>query len=169
ADGTFEPNKSISRAEVAAVFYRVLGFYDPAESPDENPYSDVPKDEWYAGYIQKMKDMKLVSDKVSTYGPETFPTKAEFLKFAMNIYKLAVPDEVEEIKALEEDLTNIKFNDVSAEAWYAPDVAAASAKGFITGTECKKGTCLYANGTITRAKAAKMLYKMFANLLGVAE
>jgi hypothetical protein len=114
-----------------------------------------------------MKDMKFVSDKVSSYVPEMYANKAEFLRFAMNVYKLLITEEERaEIKILEET-AGVTFSDVSADAWYAKDVAVASAKGFITGTECRKGTCFYANATITRGNAAEILYYMFGEILGV--
>ena len=171
ADGTFEANKAMNRAEVATVFYRVLGLVEPPASPKADPYSDVSKNQWYAGYVQKMKDMKFLSNKVNTYGPEVFTTKAEFLRFAMNVYILLVPQEIAEIKALGQDKSNIKFDDVSIDAWYASDVAAAGAKGFLEdmGTECKQGTCFLANETITRGNATGILYNMFGKILGVAE
>jgi|GEM_PF-1863554 len=170
ADGTFAVNKAINRAEVAAVFSRVLGYFYPSK-PEVDPYTDVSKDAWYAGYIQKMKDLKFISDKASTYGPEVYASKVEFLKFAMNVYKLLSPTEVPDLKTLEQDSTNIKFGDVSATAWYAPDVAAASAKGFLDGmgTVCDKGNCFYANATITRGSATEILYNMFNKILGVTQ
>lgn len=167
-DGTFQPDVSIKRSEVATVFYRILGLPEPPETPIVAPYSDVPRDSWEAGYVQEMKDMKFLSDRMSTFGPDTYATKAEFLRFAMNIYKLlATESERATIKTLEENTATMAFGDVSADSWYAGDIAAASAKGFIGGTECRKGTCFFASGTITRANVAEILYNMFGEMLGV--
>lgn len=48
-DGTFRPDKTITRAEVVAVINRVCGAYDSAEILNKNKrlsFSDVPKDHW---------------------------------------------------------------------------------------------------------------------------
>ncbi|MFA6305609.1 MAG: S-layer homology domain-containing protein [Candidatus Gracilibacteria bacterium] len=164
-DGTFDTSRSINRAEVAAVFCRILGI-EPAQ-PEEDPYMDVPKDRWDAAYVQEMKNRKFISNTATTYGPETYISKVEFLKFATNILKLVDRDFRAEAKTLAESIQTMPFGDVSSETKYASDIAVASEKGFITGTECRKGECFYANGTITRGNAAKILYNMFGEFLGV--
>ena len=49
ADGTFDPNRTVTRAEFVAMLVRALGL---AEKPQLSSYSDVgPNEVWYAGAI----------------------------------------------------------------------------------------------------------------------
>ncbi len=47
-DGTFKPDNTITRAEVAAIIVRAL---DLDEQKGTTPFTDVPADHWAAGYI----------------------------------------------------------------------------------------------------------------------
>ncbi|MGE7827521.1 S-layer homology domain-containing protein [Paenibacillus sp. NPDC093718] len=49
AEGTFDPNRTVTRAEFVAMLVRALGL---AEKPQLSSYSDVwPKEVWYAGAV----------------------------------------------------------------------------------------------------------------------
>ncbi|MBP3284403.1 MAG: S-layer homology domain-containing protein [Clostridia bacterium] len=52
-DGTFRPETTITRAELATVITFVLGLQDAAElsKTTPSPFSDVKVNEWYTGYI----------------------------------------------------------------------------------------------------------------------
>lgn len=52
-DGSFKPENTITRAELATVITFVLGLQDAAELAKESPtrFSDVNAGEWYTGYI----------------------------------------------------------------------------------------------------------------------
>lgn len=52
-DGSFKPENTITRAELATVITFVLGLQDAAELAKESPtkFSDVKAGEWYTGYI----------------------------------------------------------------------------------------------------------------------
>ena len=57
-DGTFRPNRALSRAELATLLVRAKG----EELPEvkRNVFPDIPKSHWAAPYIQAAKDMGLV-------------------------------------------------------------------------------------------------------------
>lgn len=52
-DGTFRPEKTITRAEIATVITFVLGLQDAADlaKGTDSQFSDVKTNEWYTGYI----------------------------------------------------------------------------------------------------------------------
>ena len=52
-DGTFKPENTITRAELATIITFVLGLQDAADLAKDNPtkFSDVKANEWYTGYI----------------------------------------------------------------------------------------------------------------------
>jgi len=52
-DGTFKPENTITRAELATVITFILGLQDAADLAKDNPtrFSDVKVNEWYTGYI----------------------------------------------------------------------------------------------------------------------
>lgn len=55
----FAPKSPVTRAELAAVLLRVLHVQEADTSLE--PFSDVNKDDWYAGYVQKAKDRGIVN------------------------------------------------------------------------------------------------------------
>jgi len=55
-DGTFQPANTITRAEFATIMVRAL---DVAQG-ETNPFSDVPEDAWYAGYIKTLTGAKII-------------------------------------------------------------------------------------------------------------
>lgn len=62
-DGTFKPNNSITRAELATIITFVLGLQDAANLAQYNnsQFSDVVAGAWYTGYINIAANEKVVS------------------------------------------------------------------------------------------------------------
>src|SRR5664280_2163263 len=74
-DGTFKPDRNVSRAEVAAALTRALGLGWSNTTPS---YADVPATHWASGYIQIMKDEGIMmGDPSGTFRPDAFITRAE--------------------------------------------------------------------------------------------
>ena len=66
-DGSFDPKGSITRAEVAAIIYRIatadvdnkqVGIY-----ADYNKFPDVTSDKWYAGYVNYCANAEYVKGR----------------------------------------------------------------------------------------------------------
>lgn len=49
--GNFNPDQTLTRAEAAAIFCRLIGKADRGEEVTETPFDDVPVTHWAAGYI----------------------------------------------------------------------------------------------------------------------
>lgn len=59
-DNTFRPSSIVNKAEYLKMLF-LTGGITPAENLVANPYSDVPKDAWYAPYAYLMNKMNLLS------------------------------------------------------------------------------------------------------------
>lgn len=77
-DGTFGPDKTITRAEFAAVVVRALGMEASAQGAyGETGFSDVAADAWYAGYVMIASQQGIVNGYPDgTFRPEN-PVKFE--------------------------------------------------------------------------------------------
>ena len=80
-DGTVRPNDNISRAEVTAIFFRLL---KPDEVRDknlttENDFNDVNDGDWYNVSISTMAKLGIVKGRAAdNFVPDAFITRAEF-------------------------------------------------------------------------------------------
>jgi S-layer family protein len=163
---SFNPDGNLNRAEASAVLYRVLGFDEPTE-PEENPFSDVSADAWYAGYVSNMKALEMIHGYGDdTYRPGNNISRAEFIKLALEVYYYVTSDEEirSEIDALMEGETTNMFRDLE-EDWYTPYVTTAGEMGFVSGYACDPGRCFGATKSITRAEATVILNNIFIDYL----
>ncbi len=90
-------------------------------------YSDVPADSWYAEYVGKLTDLGIVNGKRdSLFEPQARITRAEFVKMIAEASGTEIsPDGGAKAAS--------RFDDVAADAWYAPYVAWAAEKGVVQG------------------------------------
>ncbi|MCD1261192.1 S-layer homology domain-containing protein [Paenibacillus athensensis] len=74
-DGTFRPERAITRAEMATILTRVV---EQESTATDIAYSDVPAGHWAAAAISKATTMKLMSGYPDgTFGPDRPITRAE--------------------------------------------------------------------------------------------
>ena len=143
-DGTIRPDASITRAEVATIFFRLL----TDEARDEfwtetNSYSDVAPTAWYNNAVSTLSRMGILGGyEDGTFRPNASITRAEFAKIAVSFF------EYEDISA-----ENI-FTDVAAGSWYENFVAVAAKLGLIEGYA---GNVYRPNESITRAEACTII------------
>ena len=143
-DGTIKPDASITRAEVATIFFRLL----TDEARDEfwtetNSYSDVAPTAWYNNAVSTLSRMGILGGyEDGTFRPNASITRAEFAKIAVSFF------EYEDISA-----ENI-FTDVAAGSWYENFVAVAAKLGLIEGYA---GNVYRPNESITRAEACTII------------
>ena len=57
--GNFNPDKNVTRAEMAAIICRML--YEDASATDGTVFSDVPASHWANGYIVKAAELGIIS------------------------------------------------------------------------------------------------------------
>lgn len=140
-DGSVRPDKSITRAEAAAILYRVIEDEDKA-APLTCTFSDVKSGSWYyqaVAYLQKQGIISGYPD--GTFKPESVITRAEFVTMIVRPGELVAN-------------APSKFGDVSASHWAAKYINSAAAKGWVSG---------YPDGTfkpgakLTRAEAVTIV------------
>ncbi len=139
-NGMFKPEKGVTRAEAAQMFYSLLR----DKSWEQKTFPDVKESQWYADAVGVMAGLGIVrgySD--GNFRPDRQITRAEFVTMAVACDTL-------------QDGTS-DFTDVSDTSWYAPYVATAAAKGWIGGF---KDGSFRPDDTITRAQAVTILNKM---------
>ena len=140
--GTFGPDNSMTRAEVAQMFYALLLNKDVTITKS---FSDVPANAWYATAVNTLASLGMVSgDPDGTFRPNDPITRAEFCVIALAF-------------AYEPDNAVCYFGDVSRSDWFYTYVAQAASYGWIGG---------YTNGNfgpndqITRAQVTTIVNNM---------
>lgn len=81
-DGTFGPDKTITRAEFAAVIVRALGMEDAAAGAVANTiFEDVTSSHWAAGYVQVANQKGIIAGYGDgTFGPDDEVTYEQAVK-----------------------------------------------------------------------------------------
>ena len=140
--GTFGPNNSMTRAEVAQMFYALLNNKNVTITAT---FPDVPADAWYATAVNTLASLGMVSgDADGNFRPNDPITRAEFCVIALAF-------------AYEPESYSCSFTDVSVNDWFYTYVAQAASYGWIGG---------YADGSfgpndlITRAQVTTIVNNM---------
>ncbi|MGP1570090.1 MAG: FMN-binding protein, partial [Eubacteriales bacterium] len=147
-NGNLNPDKTMSRAEYAAVINRVMQFSQ--ESGDISKFTDVKPDDWYRADLAKaLKAGYMKGTGESTMSPKATITREQ--AFVM-LYRLTYPKGADMKNAA--DLK--KFNDGAQVSEYAREaISVLAAKGVITG---EYGN-LNPKKDISRAQAVLVLSK----------
>lgn len=83
SETTFEPNATLTRAMMVQILYNKEG--RPAAATNGNPYTDVPKDQWYYNAVQWAYENKITSGtSKTTFEPNSEVTREQFAKFMYN-------------------------------------------------------------------------------------
>lgn len=148
-DGLVRPNADITRAEVAAIFFRLLK--DDVRDSNltaENAFNDVTFGLWHNKSISTMANIGILKGRTAdTFVPNAPITRAEFAAICSRFDQSNV-----EIKS--------DFNDISG-YWAEKEIRRAASLGWIKG---------YTDGSfkpdqnITRAEAASMINRMLHRL-----
>lgn len=80
-EGNFNPDKTISRAEAAAVICRMLGVEEEAKQLTNVVFTDVPASHWAAGYVAKAAELGIIGGYGNgKFGPSDPVTYAQMVK-----------------------------------------------------------------------------------------
>lgn len=140
-DGTFGPDRNMTRAEVAQMFYALL---NDQNVPATVSFSDVPDGAWYADAVETLASLGMFTGYPDgTFHPNSTITRAEFAA-ALSFADMAPS-------------ARCSFPDVSAQDWFYPYVASAAEYGWIGGYP--DGT-FRPSGSITRAEVAVIVNHM---------
>ena len=143
-DGTFGPERDMTRAEVTTMFARLLTEQIEADKTYSNTFSDVPKGYWAANYIGYMQQFGIITGySDGSFRPDAPVTRAEFAAIASRFEKLTEGSK--------------SFTDVSDTYWAARYINFAATRGWVTGYS--DGTFKPEN-TITRAEVAAVTCRL---------
>lgn len=144
-DGTFAPNKSITRAEAITIFARLMNEKMDVSETYTASFSDVKAGAWYANYIGYMEDYNIINGyEDGTFRPDAAITRAEFAAMASRFDKLESTDKN-------------AFSDVGSSHWAIESINSAYAKGWIGGYP--DGT-FRPNQNISRAEVVSIVNSM---------
>lgn len=145
-DGDFGPGQNVTRAQVAAMFYRLLKNQNVASSAS---FSDVPAGAWYEDAVKTLAALGVITGySDGTFRPNEPITRAQFSAIAVRFTDTAA----------ESPLT---FTDVPESYWAHDYIATAAGYGWVSG---------YGDGTfgpydhITRAQTAVIINRMTGRL-----
>lgn len=122
-DGTVRPQNNITRAEVAAIFFRLLNENVREENMTEvNGFVDVPDDAWYNTAVSTLTKLGIINGRTETeFVPDASITRAEFATICARF------------EDSEYSVTD-SFTDISGH-WAELYIREAAARGWIKGYE----------------------------------
>ena len=129
-DGTFGPSRSMTRAEAAAIFARLLAEKngDTISTVANTRFTDIPAHAWYSGYAKYLNNNGVTYGKSKTiFAPDDAITRAEFTTLAVRFFDVYGDGDAEIMEQYK------GFNDVSDGYWAAAYIKAAAKHGWING------------------------------------
>lgn len=155
ADGTFDPNRTVTRAEFVAMIVRALGL---AEKPQLSSYSDVgPNEVWYAGAIGAASAAGLIEGYADgSFRPDARITREQVAVMLARAVRYAGELPRQDTSAL------VRFSDhAQVSEWAKGSAAELLAAGLIEGVG-KAGFAPQAFAT--RAQSTVLLNRMLLYL-----
>ena len=148
-DGNVRPQGNITRAETAAIFFRLLKEEVRSENLSKhNDFADVIEDSWYNTAVSTMAGMNILKGRTAnSFVPQAPITRAEFA---------AICARFDSGKAEE----NNSFTDISGH-WAEKEIERAATLGWVSG---------YTNGSfhpdapITRAEAMTLINRVLCRM-----
>lgn len=155
-DGSFGPDRTITRAEFATLVVRALGLSNRTATSD---FSDVKADAWYANDVAVAAEVGLIKGfEDGTFRPTAEITREQLSALVVRASAFAGKDL--SVAASEQASILAKFRDASDIGWAQAEIAAAVKAGIVQGL---KADLLGSDNTATRAEAATMLYRFLLN------
>ena len=150
--GTFMPNKTMTRAEFAAIVTRSLGL----TAKDTKVFSDVPSSKWYAGYIGTANSSGIVNGVGSgKFNPDGTITRQEAAAMVARAAKLCGLDTAMDAAATKDMLA--QFGDYrSVASWAKEPMAFCYSVNILDQSDLN----IEPTKAILRCEIAQMLYNM---------
>ena len=150
--GTFMPNKTMTRAEFAAIVTRALGL----AAKDTKAFTDVPSSKWYAGYIGTANSSGIVNGVGSgKFNPDGTITRQEAAAMVARAAKLCGLDTAMDAAATKDMLA--QFGDYrSVASWAKEPMAFCYSVNILDQSDLN----IESTKAILRCEIAQMLYNM---------
>lgn len=153
-DGTFGPDRDMTRSEAATIFARLLAQHNGERitAPTKTTFPDVPTNAWYAGYVSYLARYGIAVGYTDGlfHGDEPI-TRAEFTAMAVRFFDAYGDGD----PAIMEEYSG--FWDVSPGHWAAGYIADAARYGWVVGYG--DGT-FHADDEITRAEVVTIVNRL---------
>jgi hypothetical protein len=144
-DGTFRPNASVKRSEMAAILFRVNEL--EVEASFKQLYPDVNAGHWASSNIERLNELGwMIGDTLGNFRPESGITRAEMAMILARWLELELPSEPQS-----------GFDDVGAGHWANQAISAVSNAGYMIGYE--EGD-FKPNRYLTRAEAVTIINRV---------
>ena len=152
--GTFMPNKTMTRAEFAAIVTRALGL----AAKDTKAFTDVPSSKWYAGYIGTANSSGIVNGVGSgKFNPDGTITRQEAAAMVARAAKLCGLDPSMDAAATKDMLA--QFGDYrSVASWAKEPMAFCYSVNILDQSDLN----IEPTKAILRCEIAQMLYNMLS-------
>ena len=153
-DGLVHPEATITRAEVATIFFRLLTDEVRAEYLTEtSPFHDVAPDAWYATAVATMEAMGIVEGRApAVFDPDAPITRGEFAAIAAR-FDSAPYDGAD------------RFTDIGGH-WAAEYINQAAVKGWVEG---QPDGSFAPDRSISRAEAMTLVNRVLGRLPETAD
>ncbi len=148
-DGNVRPQGNITRAETAAIFFRLLKEEVRSENLSKhNDFADVTEDSWYNTAVSTMAGMNILKGRTATgFVPQAPITRAEFA---------AICARFDSGKAEE----NNSFTDISGH-WAEKEIERAATLGWVSGYT---DGSFHPDAPITRAEAMTLINRVLCRM-----
>lgn len=152
-DGTFQPNKTVSRIEALKMI--LLGFDIEVVPVLDLGFPDTSNQQWYAPFVGTAVQKGIAKGYPDgTFGPGKTVNRAEYLKILLASAGID-PDSVDEAP----------YTDVPVDAWFSSFAAYSKLKNIFPVV----GDALSAGNGVTRAEVAETIYRMIVLMQTEAE
>lgn len=155
-DGLFRSKSTINRAEALKIIMETFLDLSKEElsETEDRPFDDVPSGEWYAKYVSKAKELKIVNGyEDGSFRPLDTLSLAEALKMivqSMETY-IRIP--------AEEGL----FADIPVDSWFSEYFSFANSREMLNISAENK---VFPGQEVTRGYFAEIIYKLKKNSAG---
>ncbi len=152
SETAFEPDRSITRAELAAIILRASG---KESIPFAGCFADVLQDAWYADVMESAKQYGILDGDGENARPDDAVTREEMVKILVSAMEKLFDYPAENSTAL-------AFTDrEQISSWAYPYVSAAVQEGLVSGDDemrfLPKNNC-------TRAEAAAVMDRLLQKI-----
>lgn len=141
-NGKFGPEDSVTRAQVAQIFHRLLKDQNVAITAS---FSDVADDAWYAKAVNTLASLGIIKGtSEGKFDPNRAITRAEFCAIATRFAKVA-------------STVKNPFADINEQDWYYTAVTTAASYDWVNGMSDGN---FHPHDVISRAQAATIINRM---------
>ena len=151
-DGTFRPEKSITRGEFLWVIMKTFNINVDDNLLKSTNFSDIEEDSWIIKYAEKAREF-WISDKTNTFRPNDSITRAESLAIIFKIWNLSTYSN-----------NSAKFNDLDIEEWMNKYIDTAYEMWLVKGSQIDWKSYFKPNNNITRAEASVIIVRLLEKI-----